>query len=97
MPGTVTSSEVVDTGRNRKEILIGFSDGSLVKIKGSGGKGPNMFKINSTKSGLQRMNSFPRPHPSYLIGSAQFWSAPMLIKYIEEKDETFIAFLVQKM
>jgi hypothetical protein len=56
------------------QTLIGFDNGKLLKVNGSGGGGHNMFAISETSGGFNGLSGYP-----YYAGDAHFDSAPRTI------------------
>lgn len=62
--------------------LIGFSDGKILKIKGTGGSGQSMFNVIETASGFKKFDFL---HLDYLEGSHKFNNRIIDIAYVEGK------------
>ena len=65
--------------------LIGFEDGRLLKVRGTGGTGENMFAIHRTDNGFRTVEGY-----DYYVGSHQFNSGVMGIYPADAY--TFISF-----
>lgn len=65
--------------------FVGFSDGTIVKIQGTGGSGHNMFALTPVGGTFSSV-----PGYSYLVGTAAFASGVSNLSYIETS--LFISF-----
>lgn len=66
-------------------VFIGFDDGRILKVNGTGGGGENMFAIQKTANGFKTVTGY-----NYLVGSHKFNSALINITY--HVGNTFISF-----
>ena len=74
--GAVTAMEVVEESSGQIVTLVAFSDRRILKVKGTGGGGSNLFAVSPTSNGFSTVPSY-----SYLIGSARFQSVARFIKH----------------
>lgn len=75
---------------NGQELLMGMSNNKMLKVRGTGGGGHNMFAVTETTSGFNPVTGYP-----YYIGDARFLSCPIDIERVPET-QTFISFSDRK-
>jgi hypothetical protein len=81
------NSKITDMKYINGQTLIGFANGKVLKIAGTGGRGNNMFNVTETSSGFTPTSSSLRPS---WIGDALFQSAVTSITQVGT--EIFIGF-----
>lgn len=86
----VFSSPITDVEYTNGYTLIGFENGKILKVAGTGGTGQNMFAVTETSSGFVTV-----PGYSYYKGSHKFQSEITDIEYIN--GYTFVTFKNGKM
>ena len=81
------SSFVTAMQFNTVNTLIGFYNGKMLKVKGIGGEGQNMFAVTETNGCFYSVSGY-----NYFIGCAKFYSGVSLIRQVSDNGEkTLIA------
>ncbi len=83
-------SEITDIEYAEGHTLIGFADGRILKVAGTGGSGANMFAITTTNDGFGSV-----PGYNIRVGAHNFSSGITDITYV--KGNTFVSFENGKM
>ena len=76
---------IVDIVYDGNNILVAFTDGKVVKVRGTGGGGHNMFAL------VERINEFESvQNYDYLIGYAKFQNRISCMKYIYDDVNNYL-------